>query len=126
MKTLMNTKPSESPRIPRTVTIGSGQSISEALDLGDMTMIGFRMPADWTTAAINVQVSDDGTTWSPAYDEYGSIVGSIASPVVLGGYGAGINAMYAWQYVRFISGTVASPVNQDAERTIKVISRMVE
>lgn len=125
MKTLANFKLSESPRLPVTVTIPSGASVSDALDLSDTALLGYETPAAWTTAALNIEVSTDNVNWSSAYDAYGSQAGSITSPVVASHYAVDMTALLPWQYVRFRSGTAASPVAQGADRVFTVIARVL-
>ena len=125
MRTLTNLKPANAPRVAQTVTILSAASVSDAIDLADASLLGFIMPAEWTTAALNLEVSTDGTAWGSAYDAYGSLVGSVATPVVSGNYAVDMSALLPWRFVRFRSGTAASPVVQGADRSFKVIKRVL-
>lgn len=38
----------------KTVTIKSGEAISEAINLGGMTLVGFFMPSNWTNSKIEL------------------------------------------------------------------------
>lgn len=113
------------PREKQTVAILNGASVSNTIDLTDTCILGFVTPAAWTTAALNIEVSDDNVNWSAAYDAYGAQVGSIASPVVASRYAVDMSALLPWRYVRFLSGTSTSPVAQGADRVIKVIKRVL-
>lgn len=112
-----------SARISRNVTIKNGSSISSVIDLTSTSLLGFIMPSDWTTAALSIGVSNDGVTFYPAYDAYGSQTGYIASPVLSAAYAVDLSALLPWRYVRLRSGTQASPVNQLADRTFAIITR---
>ncbi len=123
MRTINSLKSAVAPRITQTVTIANGASISEVIDLTDTTLVGLIMPAVWTTAALNIGVSVDGTNWLVGYDAFGSAANSIASPVVNGAYALDANALLPWRFVRLRSGTAASPVNQGANRVFTLIKR---
>ena len=107
------------------VTIPNAASVSDAIDLTDTAILGFVSPAAWTTAALNLEVSDDGSSWSSAYDAYGSQVGSVATLNVASRYAVDMSALLPWRYVRFRSGTAASPVVQGADRAFKIIKRVL-
>lgn len=113
------------PRTAQTVTIPNGASVSGTIDLTDTSLLGFVSPDAWTTAALNLEVSDDGTNWSSAYDAFGAQIGSLASPVVASRYAVDMASLLPWRYVRFRSGTAASPVAQGADRSIKAICRVL-
>ena len=112
-------------RSSETIVIPKGASVSGVIDLTNTAMLGFVTPDAWTTAALNIEVSNDGTNWSSAYDSYGSQVGSVATPIVASRYAVDVTSMLPWVYARFRSGTSASPVTQGAERTFKVIKRFL-
>jgi hypothetical protein len=104
--------------------IASGTSVSQSIDLSFHVLVGFVTPAAWTTAAIDLEVSIDGTTWfTNMYDSLGVATGIYLSPVVSSGYAVDALALIPYNFVRFRSGTSASPVNQAAARTISVITR---
>lgn len=125
MKSLASFKLAETPRLSATVAILSGESVSEVINLSDTALLGFVTPTAWTAAALNIEVSDDNVNWSSAYDAYGSQSGSIASLVVASRYAVDMTALLPWQYVRFRSGTSATPVVQGADRVFTVIARVL-
>ena len=112
-------------RASQIATIASGGSVSGSIDLMGAAMIGFVTPAAWTSAALTIEVSDDNVNWSSAYDAYGAQVGLIASPVVATRYAVDVTALLPWRFVRFRSGTSASPVVQGADRAFTVIARVL-
>lgn len=118
-------KPDYARRETTTVTIASGASVSGTINLTNTSLIGFITPAAWTTAALNLEVSADGSTWVSAYDAYGSQVGSIATPVVSAGYAVDVSSLMPWQYARFRSGTSAAPVVQVGNRVFTVVTRVL-
>ena len=106
------------------ITIANGASVTELLDLNGHVAIGIIMPAAWTTAALTVEVSADGTTFNGlAYNDLSSQCNKIASPVASSAYALDLAGMLPYRFVRLRSGTTASPVNQGAERSITVITR---
>src|SRR5262245_61135060 len=59
------------------VTIPNGQSLSPAIDLARLTLVGILMPAAWTAAAITFQASPDGVVFGALFDKTGEV--SVAS-----------------------------------------------
>jgi len=117
--------PTPGQRISVTVTIASGASVSNQVSLRDTAIVGFIAPAAWTTAALNIEVSDNESDWVTAglFDSMGSAVGSWSSLTAAAGYSVDPVAMLPWCYIRFRSGTLASATNQAAARTFTVITR---
>lgn len=107
--------------------IANGQSLSAGIELNS-TLVGIFMPAAWTAAGITFQVAlDDGTEAPGAYqDLYGAdgveyTVTAAASHFIAIDMSKFIGA--AWLKVR--SGTGASAVNQGADRTLQLVTRVV-
>ena len=113
------------PRTAQVVTIPSGASVSDIIDLTDTSLLGLIMPAAWTTAELNIGVSHDGVNWFVCYDAYGSAVNSIASPVAGSAYSLDFQSLLPWRYARLRSGTVASPVKQGADRVFTLVKRVL-
>ena len=112
-----------SERLTATATIANAASVSGTVDLTGTALLGFVMPAAWTTAALNIDVSPDNVAWSSPYDTTPAAVSSIATPVVSAAYAVDMTAMLPWRFIRFRSGTAASPVNQGAARAIVCVTR---
>lgn len=111
-------------RTVQTATIANGASVSGTIDLMRTAIVGFVAPAAWTTAALNLEVSTDGSSWSSAvYDAYGSPTGSLSALVAGAAYAVDMVSLLPFRYVRLRSGTSASPVNQAAQRDFKVVTR---
>lgn len=111
-------------RSTATATIANGASVSGSVDLTNTALLGFIAPAGWTTAALNLEVSMDNASWSTGiYDGSGSAVSSWSALVAGAGYAVDTVSMLPFRYVRFRSGTSASPVNQAAQRDFVVITR---
>ena len=111
-------------RTSSTTTIPSGSSVSPAVDLQNTALVGFFAPAAWTTAALQIQASADGSTnWGPIIDQYGSAISSWTALTALYPYSIDSAAMLPFRYIRFLSGTVATPVNQGADRVFTVLMR---
>lgn len=109
---------------PVTATIPTGATgLSAGVDLGNETLVGYVMPAAWTTASLTFQVSLDGVTYTDLYETTGTEV----SHAVSTGRFVRVNPA-DWVGMRFIkvrSGTVGTPVNQVASRDIILVSRSV-
>lgn len=113
--------PAENMAGTATATILSGASVSNVFRLAGTFLAGVLMPAAWTTAALTIEVSADGTTWTGlAYDQGGTQCNSIASPVAGSAYALNLAGLRPWPYARIRSGTTATPVNQAADRAITV------
>lgn len=110
-------------RAETTATIASGASVSGTIDLSATALVGFSMPAAWTAAALNIEVSSNNVDWAPLLDSTGAAVSSFATPTVGAAYALDVVSMLAWRYVRFRSGTSSAPVNQGAARSIRYVTR---
>jgi hypothetical protein len=103
------------------VTIPNGAALSNAAKLNGATLLGIEMPAAWTAAGLTFQHSIDGTNFFDLYDAAGA---GIAMTVVASHYVA--PSFLAWQgviYLKVRSGTSGTPVNQGAERILKLVCK---
>lgn len=104
--------------------IPANTSTSQSIDLLSSVLIGFVTPSVWTTAAITLEVSLDNTIWfATIYDSASTATGVYLTPVVSSGYTVDTLALIPYRYIRFRSGTSATPVVQAATRSIAVITR---
>jgi hypothetical protein len=106
------------------ITIASGNSLSNAVDLGGLRLFGIFMPSVWTAANLTLQMSPDGgTTWVNLYDIYGNEVTVIAASskaIVLD------PVTYAsLRYLRVRSGTSSTPVAQAQDSTLQLVTRCI-
>lgn len=107
-----------------TATIESGASLSDAVPLTGFTPVALQLPAAWTAADISFQASwDDGVTFADVYHLGVEYV--ITGVPTTGGAWISIDprAILGAGKLKVRSGVSATPVNQGAARTIKVISR---
>ena len=110
-----------------TVQIASGTSLSPEIDIGNKSLVGLLIPANWTTAGISFQVSPDGgTTW-------GEVTTVAGTPYAIGSVTGGTLAYYiaidpttlvGAMAFRARSGTQAAPVNQVATVTLQWVTRL--
>jgi hypothetical protein len=110
------------------VQIAAGQSLSAECDIGNKSLVGIIVPANWTTASLSFQVSiDGGITWVEL------LVGATGLPFAIssltGGtlsYSVAIDptTLRGVQALKIRSGTQASPVNQTNTVTLKFVSRL--
>lgn len=111
-----------------TCTILSGASLSDAVFLQNDSPCQIEMPGTWTAASLSFETSFDGTTYTPANTvssalamvEY-SITGPAASKTIT----LDPAVFCASRYIKIRSGTSAAPVNQGADRSLRVICRPV-
>lgn len=113
----------QADRLLSTITIANAASVSGTIDLVGTALVGFVMPSAWTSAALNMDVSVDGSTWAAPNDSVAAAVSSFASPVAGAAYAVDALSLLPWRYVRFRSGTTGSPVNQGALRTFQYVTR---
>lgn len=106
--------------------IASGQSLSDAIDLGGGRLVGIDMPAAWTAANLTFQSSFNGdvqqiaATWNNVYDDLGVevVVQAAASRAIrLGNPGLFLGQ----RWIKIRSGTGAAPVNQAGVRALQLI-----
>lgn len=106
------------------LVIASGAAVSGEVDLRGLIVCGVYMPAAWTTANLTFQVADtdnDGNsgTFADVYTENGTEVNVSAAasryiqidPTTFAGAA----------YLKVRSGTTGTPVNQGADRTLKLV-----
>lgn len=101
--------------IPVTVTIANGATVSGAADLAGATVLAVRTPAALTGTAMTFQVSDDGVTYVPLYND-----GTLYSITVATSRGIPVNkALFEpWDYVKAVSGSA-----EGADRSIVLVTR---
>lgn len=103
------------------VTIANGAALSGAVKLGGATLLGIEMPAAWTAAGLTFQHSIDGTNFFDMYDSAGSEVTLV---VVAAHYVFLPPANWSGIiYLKVRSGTGGTPVNQGAERVLKLVCK---
>jgi hypothetical protein len=100
-------------------TIANAASVSDQLNISNRVPTGIFMPAAWTAAAVTLRTSLDNATW---YDVY-TVDGTEFSVAGTAGVFIPINpgnmlGIGMWLQVR--SGLAAAPVNQGAERVLKL------
>lgn len=103
----------------RSVTIASGQSLSDAIDLSDYSVVGVLMPTAWTAANLTFQGSVDGSTFGNLIEKAGielEVVAAISYLIPLSS-----SAFEPCRYLKIRSGTSSAAVNQAASRTIQLI-----
>jgi len=111
--------------ISKTVTISNATSLSGAVSVGHMAIAGVIVPSAWTAAAITFQaVLADGTTYGNVFDETAEVSiasGSVAANNVVMLSQAAREKLRGLNSVKLRSGTSGTPVNQGADRTIRLI-----
>ncbi|MCP5362084.1 MAG: hypothetical protein H6908_05580 [Hyphomicrobiales bacterium] len=100
-----------------TITIASGQTTSDAVDLRGTTLIAIQMPGSWTSADISFQASIDGSTFYDVYDSQGVAVTYAAGASQLISV-HNVAAMAGLRYLKLVSSAA-----QGADRSLTLISR---
>lgn len=104
------------------VSIASGASQSNVIDLEGLSMLAIEMPSQWTTAALTFLAAPDSTgTFLPIYDDGGTEV-TVAAPAAARMISLDTIALKLapYRYVKLRSGTAAASTNQAAARTLKI------
>ena len=107
-------------RETKTATIALGESLSAAVDLTGLVLVGLQMPAAWTAAGITLQASADGTTYGDFKDYAGNeytLVVTVNDHLHLD-----FIELMGVRYVKVRSGTSASAVNQLAARAVTLVA----
>jgi hypothetical protein len=107
----------ESIEFSATILATDATGKSEILDLGAARLLAIQMPSAWTATVLTFLASSDGETFAPVYIadiEYSVAVA--ASRIVMLDFN-----LYGLQYIQLRSGTAGTPVQQAADRTIKLI-----
>jgi hypothetical protein len=111
--------------------IPSGTATSAPLDMTSQELHGYLpvavlTPATWTSAKLAIQISVDNVSWfsvhqwltNGPFDTSNAVAANQCH--IIDGY-----VLRGIPYVRFISGTVAVPVNQAANRILTIICSTV-
>lgn len=119
----------QSPRATSVASIPNGASVSGTVDLLSTALLAFIVPTAWTAAALNIEVSMTGggnaSEWVTAglYDASSTASGNYPSLTPGAAYAVDTLTLLPFRYVRLRSGTLASPVNQAAQRDFTLITR---
>ena len=109
------------------VVIANGESLSGTVPLGAgaRQLVGVIVPNEWTEADLSFAVNaDNGTGWHRLKWDDAEYVVALEG---IGGDAISLepSVFAGWPYVRVRSGTAGTPVNQDAARTLVVMTRAV-
>lgn len=100
-------------------TIASGESLSSAVDCGELRPFAIQMPAAWDAAGLTFQKSADGITYSDVYAPAGTeySLSAAASEWI----NLNPQDFADARYLKVRSGTSGTPVNQLADRALSVV-----
>lgn len=100
-------------------TIAAGQSLSSALDITGSTLLRINSPAAWAAAPLSAQISSDGTQWWDVFDRDGH---EFIVQVMNGGCMLlDPNRTLSACWLKFRSGSRASPIKQPADAVFSVV-----
>jgi hypothetical protein len=110
-------------RILKTATIANGVALSDEVDLTGLVVIGIEMPAAWTSADLTFQGGNVSGSLGEVYEDDAAYQRTAAAgrKISLGT----VNPLLPWRFLKARSGTSGTPVNQAAERAIKLVCRPV-
>jgi len=96
-----------------TVTIADGASLSDALALNGMHLVGIVLPSGWDSAKVSFAVSTatDGT-FVPAFDATGELQFPATSGVASQALCIAAGTFAGWAAIKVRSGLVAAATNQ--------------
>lgn len=102
------------------VVIAAGASLSQAIDLGMARAHRLEFPDDaWTDASVTFQASYDGVDFDDLFldtAEYVVSTAAVGRAIILNQ-----EAFYGVRRLKVRSGTAAAPVNQAAERILRLV-----
>lgn len=112
-----------------TVTIGSGTSLSAAVGVGNMRIVGVKMPAGWDAAGITfVALTRRDDTTVPPTDTFSKVQDGAGAEVTITSPAADTyvalddgKPLRSLGTIKVRSGTSGTPVNQTATRVLKLI-----
>lgn len=109
----------------QTVTILSGASLSDAINLGGRAPVAILMPASWSAASLTFQASYDGTTYQDVYAPGSDGTQAEVTHATAASRHVTIdaNAFAGARFFKVRSGTSAAAVNQGANRVLTVVTR---
>ncbi len=109
------------------VTIANAASLSDAANVKGKRLVAIIMPAGWTTAAITLQASVDGTLYGSVFSAAGvewTIASANVTPdkyIWLTTNGQSTDAPIYANNLKIRSGTKASAVTQGADRVLTLV-----
>lgn len=110
-------------------TIAAGQSLSNAVLLGDYTLSGILTPSNWTGAGgLSYQTSfDGGNTWFELNDSTGAAVSLPTATAASTYYAIDVRnpSLTGVTMIKIRSGSVGTPVNQTTASVLQVVGRRI-
>jgi hypothetical protein len=107
------------------VVIGAAASLSAEVDIGHYALAGIIMPGTWTAASLSVHAADvTGGTFVDVFDDDGNQIEIEAAASRAIGIDTDALVLAPWRFIKLESvtiGTPATPVNQDAARTLILV-----
>jgi len=113
----------EGERFVQTATIAAGATgLSDEVNVGGFKTMAIYMPAVWTTAVITFLASDKkGGTYQSLYDDVGAEVSITAAASEVVSCASIAVKLAPLEWIKLRSGTAATPVNQTAGATLKLL-----
>lgn len=110
------------------LTIPNAGDASNAFQLGDYNSLIITTPAAWTAATLTFDISVDGQTWFPLYDDAAAEV-SVASATIAASRALVaatiLNKVFGATWLRLRSGPNGGRVAQGADRVFNVIAKRI-
>jgi hypothetical protein len=102
------------------LVITAGESLTNGYQLRAQPIIRLWAPALWTAAALTMQGSRNGQDWDDLYDQAGAEISLAIAAATTNerSYAMPREWTLGCEYIRFRSGTAATPVAQAADRLL--------
>lgn len=115
------------PLTTEDAAIANGDSLSGAVELAEGQLVGLLMPAAWTDAALSFDVSYDGVTYAPLYNQNGEVRVSSTSVSTAERRFLALDPVdfLGAKYVKIRSGLNGAAVAQGGARTLTLLMRGV-
>lgn len=103
-------------------SIASGGTTSQAIGLPGLTLLGIQTPAALTGTALTFQVSHDGNTWVPLYDDAATPAEISLTVTTSRAYSLDPSKFAAWEWIKVVSGSAEAAARQIYLLTGKVLA----
>jgi hypothetical protein len=112
--------PAITPPTSVAANIPTGTSTGAEAILGGMTVVRILIGAAWTAAAMSFETSNDGVTWYPLYDNFGSLVSyTVAANRAIN---VPVGDLLRVNRMRVRSGVPGTYVNQASGATVSLVT----
>lgn len=102
-----------------TATIANGTSLSAAVAIDGLVVVGVQMPAAWDAAGLTMQAAYDGSTYGNVFTQTTEFNATVAANQI----NLWNEALPPMRSIKLRSGTAGVAVNQTADRILTIICK---